>query len=203
MMRRVPRARPDATGVLMSSDNRYRQLVKVSDVEDYVANRLTPMIEYYEVKGNRMKRNYLRVQALVVAGGAVVPVLVSLRQIPTLWAVATTVGLLVGILAGLEGVLHYREQWKNYRSTEQYLVRELVFYRMGIGPYDVTEDRKKSGKLLVENAETAISAESSATLNVMTVPLAMPTTNGTGTQQGPVPEGRGPTSPTPAAAPQS
>jgi hypothetical protein len=62
----------------------------------------------------------------------------------------------------------YREQWKNYRSTEQYLSREKVMFLAGEGPYrKVSKD--EAFILFVERVEAAIESENASTLNVMTV----------------------------------
>ncbi len=80
----------------------------------------------------------------------------------------TTVSLLVVILVSLESVLHYREQWKNYRSTEQYLGHELVYYETRAGAYrDI--DGKQAFLRLVDRVESAIASENAATLNTMTL----------------------------------
>jgi hypothetical protein len=39
------------------------------------------------------------------------------------------------ISVSLESVLHYREQWKNYRSTEQFIGHEVMAYRTAVGQY--------------------------------------------------------------------
>ena len=82
--------------------------------------------------------------------------------------VTTALSLLVVILVSLESVLHYREQWKSYRSTEQYLGREEQWFRARIGPYKGLADAD-AGDLLVERVEAAITAENAVTLSVMTL----------------------------------
>ncbi|QGM46243.1 DUF4231 domain-containing protein [Methylocystis heyeri] len=80
----------------------------------------------------------------------------------------TIISLLVVIFVSLESVIHYREQWKNYRSTEQLLGHETIFFKSGIGVYrNMAPD--DAFKLFVERVEDAIRAENAATLNVMTM----------------------------------
>jgi hypothetical protein len=72
------------------------------------------------------------------------------------------------ITVSLESVFHYREQWKNYRSTEQLLGHEQFVFLAGVGVYkDATPER--AFQLFVERIEDAISSENAATLNVMTI----------------------------------
>lgn len=68
----------------------------------------------------------------------------------------------------MESVLHYREQWKNYRPTEQLLGHETIAFRAGIGIYRGL-DLEGAFKLFVERVEDAIRSENAATLNVMTM----------------------------------
>ena len=75
---------------------------------------------------------------------------------------------MVVVTVSLESVFHYREQWKNYRSTEQLLGHEQYEFLARVGPYkDSPPD--KAFQLFVERVEDAISSENAATLNVMAV----------------------------------
>lgn len=80
----------------------------------------------------------------------------------------TIIGLLVVIVVSLESVFHYREQWKNYRSTEQLLGHEKFLFRSRVGRYKGLSDQD-AFRLFVERVEEAIAAENAATLNVMTM----------------------------------
>jgi hypothetical protein len=110
----------------------------------------------------------------VVAGG-IVPVLINIQSsdflvygIDIVKATVTIVSLLVVVSVSLESVLHYREQWKNYRSTEQLLGHETIAFRNGITIYrDLSP--ADALKLFVERVEEAIRSENAATLNVMTM----------------------------------
>jgi hypothetical protein len=76
--------------------------------------------------------------------------------------------LLVVITVSLESVFHYREQWKNYRSTEQLLGHEKFLFRSRVGRYQSLAD-EEAFRSFVERVEELIAAENSATLNVMTM----------------------------------
>jgi hypothetical protein len=64
--------------------------------------------------------------------------------------------------------LRSRTQWKNYRSTEQFLGHEQFEFLARVGKYENLEE-DKAFKLFVERIENAISSENAATLNVMAV----------------------------------
>jgi hypothetical protein len=135
--------------------------------QDYISQRLKQYQGWYDGKAVSCKRRYMQMRCASVLGGAVVPVLVNV-SFDGRAAVTTVLSLIVVVLVSLEGVLHYREQWKNYRSTEQYLGREEVWFRERVGPY-ADRTPEEAHRLLVERIEDAIAAENAATLNTMTL----------------------------------
>ena len=135
--------------------------------EDYLRTRAKQYQGWYDAKAAFCKRRYIAMRCTAVLGGAIVPVLINLdfgaRELVT-----TLLSLLVVVVVSLEGVLHYREQWQNYRSTEQWLGREEQWFRASAGPYaSVTGEEAR--RLLVERVEATISSENASTLNVMTL----------------------------------
>jgi len=141
--------------------------------EQYISERLEQYQGWYDRKSVATKTKYLRMRALSVVGGSLVPVLINIPYpaavagIPVVKAVVTLISLGVVISLSLESVFHYREQWKNYRSTEQLLGHEKFFFRTRVGRYHGVSD-EVAFRLLVERVEDAVSAENAATLNTMT-----------------------------------
>ena len=134
--------------------------------EQYIAERLSQFQEWYNAASKKAKRAHLWMRTIAVTGGVLVPVLVNLA-----WqyakVAATAVSVIVAIAVSLESVYHYREQWKNYRSTEQLLGHERIYFQTRTGTYGgLTDDRAFA--LLVERVEDIIATENAATLNVMT-----------------------------------
>lgn len=142
--------------------------------ERYQTERLEQYQAWYDKKAVGMKARYLRMRAFTVVGGGIVPVLANVGGewlpggVPVVRIVLTAISLLVVVFVSLESVFHYREQWKNYRSTEQLLGHEKFRYQARVGPYKSLSD-EDAFLLLVERVEDAIAVENSATLNVMTV----------------------------------
>jgi hypothetical protein len=130
---------------------------------------------WYDKKAVWAKKRFLLMRGFSVIGGSLVPVLINLPSestlfgTPVLKTVVTLVSLLVAIAVSLESVLHYREQWKNYRSTEQLLGHETIAYINGVGPYRDRGSDDEVFKVFVERVEDAIRAENAATLNVLTM----------------------------------
>jgi hypothetical protein len=142
------------------------------DSEEYISERIEQYQQWYDTKAVTAKSKYLGMRAFSVVGGGLVPVLVNIPQ-QSLWGFpiiqfsVTIISLLVVIVVSLESVYHYREQWKNYRSTEQLLGHEKFIFKSRVGRYQNLND-DDSFKLLVERVEEAIYAENAATLNIMT-----------------------------------
>ncbi|MBV9017401.1 MAG: DUF4231 domain-containing protein [Alphaproteobacteria bacterium] len=145
------------------------------NADEFISERVVTYQQWYDRKAVIAKSRFLWMRGFSVVGGAIVPVLVNLpikqEVVSGLSAVTiavTIISLLVVICVSLESVLHYREQWKNYRSTEQLLGHEMIAFRAETGPYAVKgpEDRLR---IFVQRVEDAIRAENTATLNVMTM----------------------------------
>ena len=136
-------------------------------VDRYIEERMHQYQGWYDAKAVKTKRRHLQMRAVSVVAGAIVPVLVNVHA-AYMSAVTTALSLLVVILVSLESVFHYREQWKNYRSTEQFIGHEAVFFEAGIGPYEGLGP-DVAFRRLVERVENAIAAENASTLNTMTL----------------------------------
>jgi hypothetical protein len=138
-----------------------------SDADRFIEERVRQYQSWYDRKSTLCKSRYLWMRGLTVVGGALVPVLVNL-DLSAIEYVTTAISLLVVMFVSLETVLHYREQWKNYRSTEQYLGHEVVYFQNRAGAYRDLDDRE-AFQLLVDRVESAIASENAATLNTMTL----------------------------------
>ncbi|WP_241845074.1 DUF4231 domain-containing protein [Streptomyces sp. CB02261] len=133
----------------------------------YVETRLSQYQEWYDAKATRMKAMHLRMRTVSVVGAALVPVFVNL-DLGFARVTATVLSVIVVAAVSLESVYRYREQWKNYRSTEQLLGHERVYFEAKVGPYQGLQKRE-AFSTLVARVERAIANENSATLNVMTL----------------------------------
>jgi len=141
--------------------------------EKYIADRVNQYQMWYDKKAVATKARYLRMRGFSVIAGGSVPVLINIPAEPSILgpvirALVTVISLLVVIVVSLESVFHYREQWKNYRSTEQLLGHEKFLFGSRVGPYQALTD-EEAFRLFVERVEGAIAAENAATLNVMTM----------------------------------
>lgn len=145
--------------------------------EKYIKERLDQYQNWYDNKAVKMKRNYLRGRVWSAINAVLVPIVTNI-SLPVIVittsltldvskVLATILSTSVALLIALEGVLHYREQWKNYRTTEQYLTAEKNLFLNKVGDYsNLTEN--EAFKLLVKRVENAITEENAITLNVLT-----------------------------------
>jgi hypothetical protein len=133
--------------------------------EEYLRTRLDYKTNVYTRKGDRYRWSYLSMTSVAAIAGAAVPVLINLREVPTI--VPTLVSLLVTVLVTLEGVFHFREHWKNYDLMKSFLRQEACLYQASAGPYR----NKAPGDgfvLLVERVEDAIAKERAQTIEMRT-----------------------------------
>lgn len=141
--------------------------------EQYITERREQYQGWYDKKAVIMKAKYLRMRSMSVIGGSLVPVLINVPYhaavagISIVQVIVTLISLGVVISLSLETVFHYREQWKNYRSTEQLLGHEKFYFRTRVGRYHGLSD-EDAFRILVERVEEAVAAENAATLNTMT-----------------------------------
>lgn len=140
---------------------------EASTAQGYVDSRLVQYQRWYDKKAVKMKAMHLRMRTLSVVGGALVPVLVNL-DVSFAKLTATVLSLVVVGSVSLESVYRYREQWKNYRSTEQLLGHERIYFETKVGPYTGLSE-SDAFRTMVGRVEKAIANENSATLNVMTL----------------------------------
>jgi hypothetical protein len=136
--------------------------------QQYIAERINNIRAWYDKEASKAKRNYLWMRGLTVVGSAVVPVLINIQSsMINMTLITTFISLIVVILVSLESVMHFREQWKGYRSTEQTLEREYYHFVAAEGAYRGM-DEKKAFLEFVDRIEGAIAAENASTLSVMT-----------------------------------
>lgn len=140
------------------------------DPDEYIEDRVKSYQSWYDAKARQYKSLYLRSCVAAVVMGTSVPVIVNLDFVGKN-AVVTVLALGVAILVALEGVLHHRDQWKNYRTAEQSLGHERIIYLASIGPYQGLSP-KQAFLRFVDRVEDAILSENRATLSVMTAPAS-------------------------------
>jgi hypothetical protein len=142
------------------------------NADRYLEGEVTPAEGWYDARASRAKVRFLRWRVFSVVGGALVPVLANLPletktlgyPLKTLLITALSLGVVIAV--SLEGVFHYGDQWRNFRTAQATLRRERVQFKSRTGPYSKLAD-EAAFRLLVERIEAARAAETSSTLSVM------------------------------------
>jgi len=141
------------------------------DAQTYISDRFNDAISWYDAKAAIAKARYQWMRAASVIGGVMVPVLINIHWPEGelyLKIVTTVVSTIVVLLVSLESVFHYREQWINYRSTEQFLRREYFLFTAKEGVYTRTRDDHAAFTMFVERVESKIESENASTLQILT-----------------------------------
>ena len=131
---------------------------------DYVQLRVAAGIDWYRAAAVTTRAKYLIMRVIAVVGAALVPVF--LNAFPTHALITTGISILVVLAVSLEGVLHYKEQWRNYSATSSALEHEFYAMKTGTPPYD-TVIPDQAFALFAQRIEGTINQEVSTTLNTV------------------------------------
>ena len=153
-----------------------------SDIDDriktYIDSRLTGpesgYLGYYDKTARRMKRRHLQTRSAAAIGAVLIPVVSNLAWAPSIGGVsihvatvgASLIGLAVALILALEGVFHFKDQWQNFRGTEQYLLSQKYRFENRVDEYQALSDTD-AFKLFVSRVEKAILDENNVTLNIL------------------------------------
>ena len=81
---------------------------------------------YHSRKARAFKQRHQLLQAIIVIGALVVPILLNLDGVPAI--IPTLVSVLVAVATGVENVFKYGENWVAFRRTSEMLKREQRMY---------------------------------------------------------------------------
>jgi hypothetical protein len=141
----------------------------------YIDERLEPYRRWYDRNSKRARRMYLSMRSFAVLGGCVTPVLVNLQALfgsasldhPPLRIAITGVSLAVGITISLEGVFHFQERWRAFRTTEEILAHERTVFTTHTGPYHNLSG-EDAFSLFVNRVENIIISDGAMNLQMLT-----------------------------------
>ena len=121
-----------------------------------------------------MKRRHLQTRTAAAIGAVLIPVVSNLPWKLELWSVSvdvarvgtSVIGLGVALILALEGVFHFKDQWQNFRGSEQYLLSQKFRFENRVDEYRSLSD-EDAFKLFVSKVEKAILDENNVTLNIL------------------------------------
>ena len=143
-------------------------------IDRYLNERLTGYIGYYDRTAQRMKKRHLQTKGTAAVGAVLIPVVSNLPWQLEFGGVtvdvssggASIIGLAVALILALEGVFHFKEQWQNYRGTEQFLLSQRFRFENRTDEYESLES-EDAFRLFVKRVEDAILEENNVTLNIL------------------------------------
>jgi hypothetical protein len=138
----------------------------LSQIDDYIQNRLDDQINWYETKAKLNKLRYRITEIIIIVAGALIPfinssvILFQIGNIPQhyLIFIASTLGFIITVVTGFSKMEKYFETWILYRTNAEVLKKEKFLYKNNAAQYAQLsqEDRDKT---LVENIEFIVSSE--------------------------------------------
>ena len=124
--------------------------------EEYVEQRLTDQISWYDRKSSTNQRWFKWLRFVEIVAAATIPFLSGFAgdSFPIKIAIGA-LGVFVAVLASLLGLLHLQEHWIEYRATAESLTREKFLFLTQTEPYD----KDDAFHLLVQRVEALLSKE--------------------------------------------
>jgi hypothetical protein len=128
--------------------------------DDPTLARLDDQIGWYDRKSTSSQKKYKALKIIVIAAAALLPLL-SGSDLPFLEAgvprwVLGLIGILIGLIEGIQQLYQYQANWISYRSTCEALKHEKYLYLAIAGPYAAAVNPRA---LLAERIESLISQE--------------------------------------------
>ena len=143
-------------------------------VSTYIEKRLEQYAGWYDAKASATKRSYLRTRVTAAVASVLTPVVANwtfeFSALGYTWYLSRSLTIIisttVAALLALESVLRYRDLWRNYRMTEQYLHAQRYLFEYRVGEFETLDD-EAAAKRLIANVESAIKTENEVTLNAL------------------------------------
>jgi len=162
----------DGYGEWLKQD--FGELIELLDVTDlqkrFLRSRWLDQVVWTERKAPREQRRYHALRVIAIAGGVLVPALVSLdvggsAARAVRW-VAFGLGLLVALAVSLEGFFRFGERWRHYRRTAELLkIEGWQFFELA-GPY-LGMDHRSAFPSFTTRTEAIIQREVDAFISVI------------------------------------
>src|SRR5262245_32794411 len=147
-------------------------------IKAYIESRLTGSqtgyLGYYDNTARRMTRRHRQTRSAAAIGAVLIPVVSNVAWEPTIRGVtvhvatigASLIGLGVALILALEGVFHFKDQWQNFRGTEQYLISQKYRFENRVDEYHGLSD-EEAFAVFVSRVEKAILDETNVRLNIL------------------------------------
>lgn len=129
------------------------------DAEQYLRERLQDQLEWHDRRSGWNQRWYKRLQVLVIAAGALIPLLSGFSDCrPEVQVAVGMLGALIAIATGVSGAYRFQENWIDYRVTAEALGHEKYRYLTGAEPYGAPDGFAR----LVERVEAILGEQNAS-----------------------------------------
>jgi hypothetical protein len=124
------------------------KLDKLDEIQkSWLKERWLDQVIWMEGRANRHRNRHYRLRIFAIAGGILIPLLITMSQNNNLgflsW-VAAGLGALVAISVAVEEFYHDGERWRNYRNSVELLKSEGWHFINLSGPYRHYNDADRS-----------------------------------------------------------
>lgn len=123
--------------------------------EQVTLARLEDQIRWYDRRSAHSQTRFKWMKGTTIASAAIIPLLTAAR-VPHSAEMAAALGVLIGIIEGVQQLNQYQSNWMTFRSTSEALKREKYLYLAKAGSY---ADAQRPGTLLAERIEGLVSQE--------------------------------------------
>ncbi len=123
------------------------------DQNEYIQERVDDQIGWYDKKSITNKRSFIFLSITQIIAGVLITFLAGIESFASYKMTASTLGLIIAIIAGLLGILKFQENWVNYRTAAESLKHEKYRFLTKSSPYDI----ENAFQIFVENIEKLIS----------------------------------------------
>jgi hypothetical protein len=142
-------------------------LGKMISPEEYIEQRLSDQIGWYDRKSSTNQRWFKRLRFAEIVAAATIPFLSGFAGNSFLIKIAIgALGVLVAVVASLLGLLQLQVHWIEYRATAESLRKEKFLFLTQTEPYH----KDDAFHLLVQRVEALLSKENTGWAQSMMKP---------------------------------
>ncbi len=121
--------------------------------------RLENQRKWYSDKSAENKKWFQRLKVIEIVAAAIIPFAAGY---PGLAVLTGSLGVLVVILEGIQGLYQFHDNWTAYRSTSEALKHEKYLWQAKAGPYKGADN---PDAFLAERVESLVSIDYCLTIN--------------------------------------
>ena len=128
--------------------------------KQFVRARWLDQLQWLGAQAGSNRRRYYTLRTLAIAGGVIVPALVSLdvrgEVAPAVSWITFALSLVVALATALEGFFRHGDRWRNYRRTTEALKSQGWQFFQLAGPYAAFPDHSAAHATFAADVEAII-----------------------------------------------